>query len=516
MLGRITTPISRQLRPAWVANNGSRVRVAAGLLQARGLSATTPAMIRIKKTSETTPPKTPSSEETAKDESTTNTVDDSKVDPSADAATSSQKPSSTSPFGFSSAGSGIASGILTGDEAATDSADGQDGKGQHPRDSASAAEARRARRQRADLPPLEDEPKVKAAKYIGTGLVFGLLVGGIGYYGRPFTADEAGKGMKDDPEQNALQQLWHRAFKRTQGAFSFLSEPATEKLLSDPNEYTMPYTLVLNLDDMLIHMDWTKEHGWRIAKRPGLDHFLAYMASMFELVIFSTQPSHSGMLVMERLDPMEYAPFRLYKDHMRNIDGKNYKDLTTINRDMSKVIMIDISPDSLKMQPDNVLMARPFRGEPGDNWIEQITELLEYIHMMEPKDVRAWIKVYKGLDAAHEFTKWENVIRKKTIDDWEEKRKNAGSLKSLIFGGAPADTENPPVPEFDQMRKLMRENFAVQHKEVLAIIEKERKDIEEEMKRQMKDMTLWKMMKQWTSGAPPDAPAGTSTAPAQK
>ncbi|KAJ2334114.1 hypothetical protein GGH92_008412, partial [Coemansia sp. RSA 2673] len=75
---------------------------------------------------------------------------------------------------------------------------------------------------------------------------------------------------------------------------------------------------------------------------------------------------------------------------------------------------------------------------------------------------------------------------------------------------------NPPVPEFDQMRKLMRENFAVQHKEVLAIIEKERKDIEEEMKRQMKDMTLWKMMKQWTSGAPPDAPAGTSTAPAQK
>ncbi|KAJ2054370.1 hypothetical protein GGH13_008240, partial [Coemansia sp. S155-1] len=97
MLGRITTPISRQLRPAWVANNDSRVRVAAGLLQARGLSTTTPAMIRIKKTSETTPPKTPSSEETAKDESTTNTVDDSKVDPSADAATSSQKPSSTSP-----------------------------------------------------------------------------------------------------------------------------------------------------------------------------------------------------------------------------------------------------------------------------------------------------------------------------------------------------------------------------------------------------------------------------------
>ncbi|KAJ2896321.1 mitochondrial inner membrane protein required for protein import [Coemansia aciculifera] len=450
-------------------------------------------MIHDKKPKEDTPAK----DEKAPGESPEN---------SANTVDGSQKPSSASPFGFSSVGSGIASGILTGDEAA----DGHDGKGQQHRDSTSAAEARRARRQRADLPPLEDEPKVKAAKYIGTGLVFGLLIGGIGYYGRPFTADEAAKGMKDDPEQNALQQLWRRSFKRAQGAFSFLSEPATEKLLSDPNEYTMPYTLVLNLDDMLIHMDWTKEHGWRIAKRPGLDHFLAYMASMFEVVIFSTQPSHSGMLVMERLDPMEYAPFRLYKDHMRNIDGKNYKDLTTINRDMSKVIMIDITPDSLKMQPDNVLLGRPFRGQAGDNWIEQITEFLEYIHMMEPKDVRSWIKVYKGLDAAHEFTKWEDVIRKRHIEEWEEKRKSAGSLKSLIFGGAPADTENPPVPEFDQMRKLMRENFAVQHKEVLAIIEKERHDIEEEMKRQMQGMTLWKMAKQWASGEPP---AGAAPAP---
>ncbi|KAJ2877955.1 hypothetical protein IWW38_006443, partial [Coemansia aciculifera] len=90
------------------------------------------------------------------------------------------------------------------------------------------------------------------------------------------------------------------------------------------------------------------------------------------------------------------------------------------------------------------------------------------------------------------------------------KRKSAGSLKSLIFGGAPADTENPPVSEFDQMRKLMRENFAVQHKEVLAIIEKERHDIEEEMKRQMQGMTLWKMAKQWASGEPP---AGAAPAP---
>ncbi|KAJ1945304.1 mitochondrial inner membrane protein required for protein import [Kickxella alabastrina] len=163
------------------------------------------------------------------------------------------------------------------------------------------------------------------------------------------------------------------------------------------------------------------------------------------------------------------------------------------------------------MQPDNGLLARPFRGEPSDNWISQITEFLEYIHMMEPKDVRPWIKTYKDKDAAQEFVRWEDSIRQKLVEDWEEKRKTAGSWKSLVFGGAPADTENPPQPEFDQMRKMMRDNFEIQHKEVLAMIEKERQQNEEEVKRQMKDMTLWKMMSQSLgNGAAPDANAAVT------
>ncbi|KAJ2002685.1 mitochondrial inner membrane protein required for protein import [Coemansia thaxteri] len=515
MLGRFTSPLARQLGPARAGS--SKVRAVGKLLQVRGFSSTYPAAIRIKKSSEDMP-SAPSSRRT-EDQQTSNEQSASTPQTGSDAdtaAASSQKPSSASPFGFSSAGSGLASGIL-GVEEEAGTFDSHDSKGQHSRDSTSAAEARRARRQRADLPPLEDEPKVKAAKYIGTGLVFGLLIGGIGYYGRPFTAAEAAKGLKDNPEQNALQQLWHRAVRRTEAAFSFLSDPATEKLLPDAAaEYTPPYTLVLNLDDMLIHMDWTKEHGWRIAKRPGLDNFLAYMATMYEVVIFSTQPSHSGMVVMEKLDPLEFAPYRLYKDHMRNIDGKNYKDLTTINRDMAKVIMIDTNADSYKMQPDNVLLGRPFRGDAGDNWIEQITEFLEYVHMMEPKDVRPWIKVYKNLDVAHEFTKWEDAIRKKHADEHEERRKSASGWKSLIWGKMPSESENQPVPEFDQMRKMMREHFAMQHKELLAAIEKERLENEEEMKRQMKDMTVWKMMSQMAGkpASPPDSTLGA--APAQK
>lgn len=33
-------------------------------------------------------------------------------------------------------------------------------------------------------------------------------------------------------------------------------------------------TLVLDLDDTLIHSDWTRGRGWRTFKRPGAEDFL--------------------------------------------------------------------------------------------------------------------------------------------------------------------------------------------------------------------------------------------------
>ena len=32
-----------------------------------------------------------------------------------------------------------------------------------------------------------------------------------------------------------------------------------------------------------------RQHGWRTAKRPGVDYFLAYLSQFYEIVIFTTQ-----------------------------------------------------------------------------------------------------------------------------------------------------------------------------------------------------------------------------------
>lgn len=51
-----------------------------------------------------------------------------------------------------------------------------------------------------------------------------------------------------------------------------IKEPSRDKLLPDPPGapyYQPPYTLVLELTDVLVHPDWTYRTGWRFKKRPG-------------------------------------------------------------------------------------------------------------------------------------------------------------------------------------------------------------------------------------------------------
>ena len=68
------------------------------------------------------------------------------------------------------------------------------------------------------------------------------------------------------------------------------AEPSREKLLPDlPPKFVGKEkpTLVVSLDGCLIQSSWTRQHGWRYIKRPGVDQFLASLAPMYELVLWT-------------------------------------------------------------------------------------------------------------------------------------------------------------------------------------------------------------------------------------
>ena len=138
------------------------------------------------------------------------------------------------------------------------------------------------------------------------------------------------------------------------GSVEYYTEPTSRKLLPDvPETQRPPYTLVLSLEDLLIHSEWTREHGWRTAKRPGVDYFLRYLSQYYELVVFTTVPYAMGDPVLRKLDPFRVIMWPLFREATKYEDGKYVKDLSYLNRPLDKTIIIDTKAEHVRNQPDN-------------------------------------------------------------------------------------------------------------------------------------------------------------------
>lgn len=116
--------------------------------------------------------------------------------------------------------------------------------------------------------------------------VAGLVtIGAVGFWlgfteSGSSTIDEAKHLVTHNPVADAI----HERFVDP------IVQPVREKLLPDFPEGIEPLpTLVLDLEDTLVHMEWDRKYGWRVVKRPGLDTFLMRMAqSGYEIVIFTS------------------------------------------------------------------------------------------------------------------------------------------------------------------------------------------------------------------------------------
>lgn len=135
------------------------------------------------------------------------------------------------------------------------------------------------------------------------------------YLGRNWETEEEELEHKDTPSGWGFGLMWNRARARLRDQLNYYNEPAFRKLLPDPDPlFERPYTLVLSMEDMLIHSEWSREHGWRMAKRPGVDYFLRYLSQYYELVIFTSQPSALADPVIRKLDPYHIVTWPLFRE----------------------------------------------------------------------------------------------------------------------------------------------------------------------------------------------------------
>jgi import inner membrane translocase subunit TIM50 len=79
------------------------------------------------------------------------------------------------------------------------------------------------------------------------------------------------------------------------------------------------------LEDLLLHSEWSTKHGYRLAKRPGLDYFLRYLSSQYELVIFTSVKSMDADPIIRKLDPFRLVMWPLFREATRFEKGEYIK-----------------------------------------------------------------------------------------------------------------------------------------------------------------------------------------------
>ena len=168
-----------------------------------------------------------------------------------------------------------------------------------------------------------------------------------------------------------------------------------------PQDIPIPPTLVLDLENTLVSSTWTRQYGWRHAKRPGVDKFLHDMAQYYEIVLYSPSIDAVADPVVTSLDKSGCIMHRLYRDATHYKNGIHIKDLNRLNRNVNKMIVIDDDPDEVAFNPDNLLRVKPYADPTdfSDDTLEKITPFLIEIAREGYTDVPAILRQYKGMDA---------------------------------------------------------------------------------------------------------------------
>jgi len=254
----------------------------------------------------------------------------------------------------------------------------------------------------------------KVVSFVSNTLLYATLAAsaGLGYTQYAYTTDELQTTIeRDEREERAskdtptIRKLWNvlaryyidqRVYVETE--FKKYADPPSDNLLPDlPPQASHIKTLVLDLDNVLIHSDWTRGRGWRTFKRPGADDFIADLAQYFELVVYTSQLPTYADPILDRLDPHRMIQYRLYRDSTNYVDGKHVRDLSKLNRDLRQVLLITADEDAWSLQPENAIKLKKWKtSEKEDTTLLDMMPFLEAIVRSNVPDVRSVVKSYEG------------------------------------------------------------------------------------------------------------------------
>lgn len=182
-------------------------------------------------------------------------------------------------------------------------------------------------------------------------------------------------------------------------------------------------TLVIDLDETLIHslakggrmssghmvevkLNTTVGYGgatlgpqhpilYYVHKRPHCDDFLRHVCKWYNLVVFTASVQEYADPVIDWLEQeRKYFSARYYRQHCTFRNGAYIKDLSSVEPDLSKVMILDNSPLSYIFHEDNAIPIEGWINDPTDNDLLHLIPVLEALQYVT--DVRALLALRRG------------------------------------------------------------------------------------------------------------------------
>ncbi|KAK1756839.1 NLI interacting factor-like phosphatase-domain-containing protein [Echria macrotheca] len=137
-----------------------------------------------------------------------------------------------------------------------------------------------------------------------------------------------------------------------------------------------------------------------VHKRPHCDEFLRRVSKWYNLVVFTASVQEYADPVIDWLEAdRKYFSARYYRQHCTFRHGAFIKDLSSVEPDLSKVMILDNSPLSYMFHQDNAIPIQGWISDPTDNDLMYLVPFLEALQYVS--DVRALLALRGGEDGQH-------------------------------------------------------------------------------------------------------------------
>ncbi|KAK4104501.1 hypothetical protein N658DRAFT_513377 [Parathielavia hyrcaniae] len=137
-----------------------------------------------------------------------------------------------------------------------------------------------------------------------------------------------------------------------------------------------------------------------VHKRPHCDEFLRRVSKWYNLVVFTASVQEYADPVIDFLEAeRKYFSARYYRQHCTFRHGAFIKDLSSVEPDLSRVMILDNSPLSYMFHQDNAIPIQGWISDPTDSDLMYLIPFLEGLQHVS--DVRALLALRGGEDGQH-------------------------------------------------------------------------------------------------------------------